>query len=62
MIFSSKNQQRFSLEGFTDFHEKYTCGIEYQIGITNKSISEFDVYKITPESLKDAIKGKANRL
>jgi len=35
-------------------------GIEYQIGITHKNITEFDIYKIAPQSLADTVlrKGK----
>ncbi len=35
-------------------------GIEYQIGITHKNINEFDIYKVTPQSLGDTVlrKGK----
>jgi len=35
-------------------------GIEYQIGITNKNITEFDIYRVEPNELGDVIlkKGK----
>lgn len=33
-------------------------GIEYQIGITDRNIGEFDVYQVTPKSLYAAVKSK----
>ncbi|MGQ9701481.1 MAG: hypothetical protein ACUVQT_03380 [bacterium] len=35
-------------------------GIEYQIGITHKNISEFDIYRVEPQKLGEIVirKGK----
>jgi hypothetical protein len=33
-------------------------GIEYQIGITHRNIGEFDLYKVIPRLLPDAVKSK----
>jgi hypothetical protein len=36
-------------------------GIEYQIGITNRNIGEFDIYKVAAVSLGDAIASKISK-
>jgi|GEM_PF-1870718 hypothetical protein len=37
-------------------------GIEYQIGITNKNIREFEPYKVTARQLPDIVKSKGSSL
>lgn len=40
------------------FSHQHRGGIEYQIGIRNTNIHEFDNYKVEPTSLYDAVKSK----
>ncbi len=37
------------------FSHQHTGGIEYQIGITNKNINEFDIYKVDGTQMADII-------
>ena len=36
-------------------------GIEYQIGITHKNITEFDIYKVEPQILGDTVLRKEKK-
>jgi hypothetical protein len=36
-------------------------GIEYQIGITHKNISEFDIYRVEPQKLGEIVFKKGKR-
>lgn len=36
-------------------------GIEYQIGITDKNIAEFDVYEIDPNKLREVVLKKGRK-
>ena len=42
------------------YSSQHRGGIEYQIGITDKNIREFDIYKVNPNKLGETVikKGK----